>query len=59
MADERREPYTPPVVRRIRLAAEELAATACKSQQVGFLPGPSGGPICLRGGSTQVKSIGS
>lgn len=51
MAENKREPYMAPTIRRIRLAADELAATACKSVKVGS--------FCNKGGTLVNKTIGS
>lgn len=50
-----REPYDPPQVTRVRLAAEEMAVAACKSVRVG----PPGTELCNRTGTFVNKAIGS
>jgi hypothetical protein len=48
----RKEPYEAPRIRKIRLALDELAVAACKSQQAA----PN---VCNRGGVFVVRNIGS
>jgi hypothetical protein len=47
-----RKPYEPPRIRKIRLAADELAVAHCKSTQVAPL-------VCKQGNVLFNKTIGS
>ncbi|MCM2257081.1 MAG: hypothetical protein NDJ94_15625 [Vicinamibacteria bacterium] len=51
MKETARLPYSPPEIRRVTLAAEELAAAACKSVKVGN--------FCKKGATLYNKTIGS
>jgi hypothetical protein len=45
-------PYEPPRIRKVKLAADELAVAGCKSQMVGT-------EVCLRGGVLVNRFRGS
>ena len=45
-------PYEPPRIRKVKLAADELAVAGCKSQMVGT-------EVCLRGGVLVNRFKGS
>lgn len=47
-----RLPYEPPRIRKVKLAADELAVAGCKSQMVGT-------EVCLRGGVLVNRFRGS
>lgn len=49
-----KEPYEPPRIRKVRLAADELAVTGCKSTPVGGNPN-----VCRRGVVLVNRTIGS
>lgn len=51
MKEAARLPYSPPQIQRVALAAEELAAAACKSVKVGN--------FCKKGATLYNKTIGS
>jgi hypothetical protein len=49
-----RAPYEPPRVRKVKLAADELAVSGCKSQSVG-----GSTVVCRRGTVVTNRNIGS